>query len=78
MALAHAHVLSSLIDKYNHNKKIVVCLLDLKKAFDLINHKLLLRKLYFMGIRASSLTWLTSYLNNRNQRTKLNAKLSDS
>jgi hypothetical protein len=76
-AVAHAHVLSSLIDKCNHNKKIVVSLLDLKKAFDLINHELLLRKLYFMGIRASSLTWLTSYLNNRNQRTKLNAKLSD-
>ena len=41
---ALTHILSNLIDKCNSYKKIVFALLDLKKAFDLINHKLLLNK----------------------------------
>jgi hypothetical protein len=71
-SLALANVLSSLIDKCNSNKKVVFALLDLKKAFDLINHKLLLEKLSHYGVRGLSLLWLTNYLNNRTQRTKVN------
>ena len=43
--LASANVLSSIINKFNNNKKTVFALLDLKKAFDFINHELLLVKL---------------------------------
>ncbi len=70
--LAIANVLSSIISKHNNNNKIVFALLDLKKAFDFINHDLLLVKLRHYGIRGLPLLWLSSYLTNRSQRVKVN------
>jgi len=75
--LAIAHVLSNIISIVNHKNRAVIALLDLKKAFDLINHKLLLKKLYHYGIRGLPLNWLASYLSSRSQKTKVNNKLSD-
>ena len=69
---ALAHVLCSLIDKCNNNENIVLALLDLKKAFDLINHYLSIKKLACYGVRDLSLKWLSSYLSNHLQKTKVN------
>ena len=55
--LASANVLSSIINKINNNKKTVFALLDLKKAFDFINHELLLIKFKHFGIRGLPLFW---------------------
>ena len=42
--------------------------IDLKKAFDTMNHDLLVKKLSFYGIRGAVNAWLTNYLlTNRNQ-----------
>ena len=51
-------------------------LMDLSKAFDTINHELLLAKLEAYGFSNESLKLLHSYLSNRWQRTKVNTSFS--
>ena len=50
--------------------------IDLEKAFDTVNHKILVKKLEFYGIRGISNEWFCSYLSNRQQRVKLDGKKS--
>ena len=66
------------ITKSLDDKKITVgVFIDLKKAFDTINHKLLLKKLYFYGVRGLVLNWIESYLTNRQQYVQLRHVNSD-
>ena len=51
--------------------------LDFKKAFDTVNHDILLNKLYNYGIRRIALEWFKSYLSNRYQIVKYNNHESD-
>ena len=45
---------------------------DLKKAFDTVNHSILIKKLFNMGIRGTELLWFQSYLCNRKQFVTIN------
>ena len=47
-------------------------LMDLSKAFDRINHQLLLAKLHAYGFSQQALAIICSYLSNRKQRIKIN------
>lgn len=50
--------------------------MDLQKAFDTVNHPILLNKLYHYGIRGQPLKWFENYLSNRKQYTICNDKKS--
>ena len=53
-----------------------VLFLDLKKAFDTVDHCILCRKIRSLGVKESSVSWLKSYLTNRTQSVKYNGKVS--
>ena len=53
-------------------KQIEMIFLDFSKAFDSINHTMLLHKLEKIGFSGKLFNWLREYLHNRSQRVVLN------
>ena len=51
---------------------MISVLLDFSKAFDTVQHGILLRKMECMGIRGEALDWFSSYLSNRSQYVNIN------
>ena len=49
-------------ENFDHRKVNLAIFLDLKKAFDTVNHEILLEKLEAYGIRELAGSWFRSYL----------------
>ena len=66
-SLALMELIEDITDNYDRNNFTIGVFIDLKKAFDTINHNILIKKLSYYGIRGKPLQWLESYLLNRKQ-----------
>lgn len=69
--------LNELYRKLDNGDACLGVFVDLSKAFDLVDHRLLLDKLYRLGIRGVPSQWIESYLTQRTQYVDLNGVKSD-
>ena len=69
---------ADIFNAINKKEITVAVFIDLKKAFDTVNHSILLKKLCKMGIKGQILDWILDYLKGRSQKTICNGNLSNS
>jgi hypothetical protein len=61
----------SVFKSINQKMRVRGIFCDLTKAFDCVNHEILLAKLHFYGIRGVAEDWFKSYLTNRRQKVEI-------
>ena len=66
------NVTESILDSLDKGNRVGIVALDLKKAFDTVDHDLLLNKLKKKGINGNVLKWFEDYLVGRRQCTVVN------
>ena len=64
---AVSELTSEIVKGLQNGMNTLALSLDLSKAFDTLEHEVLLEKMYRYGIRGSSVNWFKSYLENRKQ-----------
>ena len=74
---ALGHFVSNIVNTIDSRKVALGLFVDFTKAFDCINHRILLNKLERYGVRGVMLRWFESYLSGRTQQVKLNSFRSD-
>ena len=74
------HALLKMIESWrallNISQKVGAIIMDLSKAFDTLNHKLLFKKLQAYGFYKKSFSFIENYFTNRKQRTKIGDSFS--
>ena len=70
--MALMNLMNRLITSLENEEYVLGIYLDFSKAFDTVDHVILLRKLAHYGIRGTALKWFESYLSNREQYVTYN------
>lgn len=69
-------IIADLAFEIDMGKVVMLNLLDFSKAFDSINHQLLLAKLHYYGFNVNTIKWFFSYLTDRTQAVKVGDTIS--
>ena len=77
-SIAILDVCSQLINAADDKQSSCCIFLDFAKAFDTVDHNILINKLDYYGIRGTALKWFESYLTNRTQKVCINGTFSES
>ena len=70
--LALSYLIDKIVMEYEKGNSVLGIFIDFSKAFDTINHAILLKKLHNCGIRGVALKWIQDYLSNRSQFVHFN------
>ena len=65
-------VVKNLFENYNNNESTICAFIDYRKAFETLDHAILLSKLSKIGLGDGAIKWMESYLNNRRHRVVCN------
>ena len=65
--MAHIVLMDKIVHALENGESVIGLYLDFSKAFDTVNHAILLDKLEHYGIHGNALSWFKSYLTNRRQ-----------
>ena len=69
--LACLELVDRIFKELDRGELPIAIFIDLSKAFDTLDHRILLAKLKYYGIQETSLKWFTSYLSNRTQYVQI-------
>ena len=75
--LAASCLINKICNALNDKKKVMSVFLDMSKAFDCVDHDILLEKMNVYGVCGKSLSWFKSYLGGRYQKVMVNGVLSE-
>ena len=76
--MALLNIIDSISAEMDNKKYSIGIVLDLSKAFDIIDHNIVLKKLDMYGVRCIALCWLRDYLSFRTQCVSLGNEISAS
>ena len=65
--MAIVNLIEKITNSLDNMKAVISVFIDLKKAFDTIDHTILLQELNHYGIRGIANQWVSSYLTHRKQ-----------
>ena len=68
---ATVHLVDQICEFFENDNYTFGVFIDLSKAFDTVDHSILLKKLEMYGVNTTNLTWFASYLNGRKQYIKI-------
>ena len=74
---AYAKFLDDIMLHLDVGERTVAVFLDIKKAFDTINHQILLNKIKSLNIGPNTTALISDYLNNRKQSVLYNGIMSE-
>ena len=71
--MALLKLVGDISEELNDKDNSIGIFIDLSNAFDIIDHKLLIKKHFHYGVRGNVFDWFISYLQNRKQHVNINS-----